>query len=173
MKQFFYTLVFLLFAGPLVGQTQLDWSSHGQDNYGIKAPAEWTFDNSGLMGTKFLLMSPLVDSTDDFSENINLIVQDVSESSLSVEQFALFSLELVKKMVNDVEVVKSELEKNDGMEHYHVEYTGQQGEYKLHWVQYLYLNEGKAYILTGVARQETSDQYVGILNKIMSTFSFK
>ncbi|MBC8172388.1 MAG: hypothetical protein H7X71_00660, partial [Chitinophagales bacterium] len=49
------------------------WKTLKEKNYSIQYPSTWELDQSGQMGTSFILFSSLEEKEDQFMENINLI----------------------------------------------------------------------------------------------------
>ena len=67
------------------------WLTLEEDNYRVNYPAGWEKDTSGKMGTIFIFLSPLSDSTDVFRENVNLMMGDLNGVSMSFDEFTTLS----------------------------------------------------------------------------------
>jgi len=138
-----------------------------QANYKITYPDTWSLDKSGIMGTKFLLFSPVEDAQDNFRENVNLVVEDVSaHKAIDLDQFMAASKSQIKSMISGAEIISSE---NLG-EYSKMLFSGQQGIYNLKFEQHVYLKDGFAYILTFTAKEDAFDEYSKTAEEIMSTF---
>src|SRR5690606_13367283 len=81
-------IIFMLsFFCHMVWAQQTDWKTLSEDNYTIEYPSDWTLDQSGRMGTTFIVMTDLVSADDRFRENINLIIQDLSASPMTLSEY--------------------------------------------------------------------------------------
>jgi hypothetical protein len=58
-----------------------------KNTYIIEYPKSWRPDTSKIMGTDLFLFSPLENENDKFSENINILIQDLGEQNITLEQY--------------------------------------------------------------------------------------
>jgi hypothetical protein len=79
-------IVFTSIFSNIIAQTESEWNSIDDSKYFINYPSDWELNNSGLMGTSFILFSPVSSSQDNFRENINLLVQDLSQYDLNLDK---------------------------------------------------------------------------------------
>ena len=63
------------------------WLTLTTEEYSIQYPADWEIDESGNMGTKFYLFSPVTSDQDQLRENVNLLTQDLSEYKMTLDEF--------------------------------------------------------------------------------------
>ena len=90
----------------LYGQTK-DWNTFKKDSYTIDYPKDWELDESGQMGTSFILFSPLTSQKDQFRENVNLLVQDLTGYNLDLDKYVEISEEQVKTLITDGKIIES------------------------------------------------------------------
>ena len=77
-------------------QADAGWKSFSQANYSIKYPATWELNQSGQMGTAFILFTPKESEKDDFRENINLLTQDLSGRNIDLSKYTEISESQIK-----------------------------------------------------------------------------
>ena len=129
-------------------QQSSNWKTHANKDYKIEYPTTWELNTEGLMGTSFLIFSPLEGPEDDFRENVNLFIQDLQGAKISMEEYVKLSEDQLASVINDYKPNFSKSKKQNGHDIHHISYFGKQGIYDLEFEQQIYLTEGKAYILT-------------------------
>src|ERR1700739_55725 len=67
------------------------WKTIDEDSYSIKYPADWTSDETGWLGTEFILSSTLESDSDTYKENVNLVTQDLSQQKLDLDKYTEIS----------------------------------------------------------------------------------
>lgn len=153
----------------LWGQTA-DWNSHENKNYSIEYPKDWELDESGQMGTSFILFSSLSSQRDLFKENVNLLVQDLTGYNLDLEKFVEVSEDQIEKMLSNGKIIESERVPMETLSYHKVIYSGKQGEFDLKFEQYYWVVEDRAYVLTFTCEEDQFDTYKPIGEKILNTF---
>lgn len=138
----------------------------------IEYPNDWTNQKS-LMGTTLFIASPLESEKDGFSENINLVVEDLHGAEMTVDEYAEFTKAQIEALITNSNILKAEKMTFQERDAYTMEYTGQQGQYKLHWKQVYFIEKGKAYILTYTAEGDKFATYLPIADKIIQSFKYQ
>ncbi|NQY04911.1 MAG: hypothetical protein HRT68_01605 [Flavobacteriaceae bacterium] len=143
-----------------------------KSDYTISYPKTWQIDQSDRL-TEFYLFSKLEDQNDHFSENMNLITQNLIGMNINLDQYTEISINQIKKFFND-KILKVEKHKNKaGQEYYEVIYTGKQEGTSLTFMQYNFLKNGKAYVLTFTAETDKFDAYKDVVYKTFNSFRIK
>lgn len=169
-KRLLLGTIILLLHPALHGQAE-DWNTIKKDNYSIDYPKDWELNESGLMGTSFILLSPLSTQTDQFRENINLLVQDLKKHNLDLDAYVEISERQIMTMITNGQILESERVTNQGLEYHKVIYTGTQGKLSLKFEQYYWvIREDKAYVLTFTCEEAQFDAYKFTGEKIMNSF---
>lgn len=150
-----------------------DWNSISEDKYEIKYPPNWEVNRSGQMGTSFILLSPLSNGADNFKENVNLLIQDLTGYELSLEQYVEISEGQIKTMVTEGEIILSEPKQIGNNEYQKVIYTGKQGIFNLKFEQYYWVVDKQAVILTLTCKEDEFDKYQKIGEEILNSFKMK
>lgn len=150
-----------------------NWTTLKGDNYAIQHPSNWDVDKSGQMNTSFFLFSPIENEIDDFRENINLIIQDLTGYDLTLEQFTELTESQVKTLITNANMISSETVERDNRTYQKMIYTGSQGVYNLQFEQFFWVIDNKAIILTLTCKEDAFNSYRKLGEKIMHSFKYK
>lgn len=150
-----------------------NFTKYKKKNYSIEYPENWTLDKSETMGTTFILFAPLESSTDIFRENVNLIIQDLKKMNINLDQFVKISEEQVKPILLESTSLETKRVKNGDTEYHRFVYASSQGALKLKVLQFCWVVDEKAYILTFSAELNKYNEYKDIAEKVLSTFVVK
>ncbi|MGB0840179.1 MAG: hypothetical protein ACPGXL_08565 [Chitinophagales bacterium] len=149
------------------------WGNLAGQGFTIQYPTDWDIDISRAMNTNFILFSPIDSPQDPFRENVNLIIQDLSDYDFTLEQYAVLSTEQIKTMITDGKIIVNE-QKGVGEKAYQkVIYSGKQGMFDLQFEQYYWVINKKAYVLTLTCTIDQFDNYQEIGEAIMDSFEIK
>jgi hypothetical protein len=152
---------------------QKGWKGIDNSKYSIQYPENWDVDNSGQMGTSFFLFSRQTSPQDQFKENVNLIIQDLSAHNINLDQYVEISVDQIKTMITNGNLLTSERVNRNNTEFHKVIYTGDQGVYKLKFEQYFWVTNKNAYVLTFTCEVAQFDTYKEIGEKILNSFVIK
>src|SRR5579862_6208719 len=97
--RFFESLVLLLLFSAVGYSQEGNWRLLDQPEYTQSYPSGWSLDQSGKMGTKFILFSGKIDN--GFSDNLNLLIQDLNGSGLDLDKYVILSEGQVKTMITN------------------------------------------------------------------------
>lgn len=144
-------------------------------NYSIQYPPDWELDKSGKLGSTFFLFSPIENDADQFKENINLLIQDLRGSDITLDKFVEISEGEVKAMGAKATLLESKRMKNTSLEFHKMLYSAEQGQgmYRLQFEQYYWVIKERAYILTLTCEESKFSEYKERGEKILNSFSFK
>ena len=149
---------------------QTEWKTISENNFKIEYPDNWELNKSGQMGTKFILFSKLSNSTDKFRENVNLIIQDLTGSNITLDKYVEISENQIKTLVVNGRIIESKRISDKEFEYHKMIYTGKQGVFDLKFIQYYWVIDNKAFVLTFTAEINEFDNFVQIGEKIMNSF---
>lgn len=153
--------------------TKADWKTFGKENYFIQYPNEWELNESGAMGTSFILFSSLESDKDQFRENVNLLIQDLSGHAIDLDKYTEISEGQIKTMITHSQLLLSKREKEGSEEYHHLLYTGDQGIFQLQFEQYYWVRDNKAFVLTFTCEQSKIKEYKETGAAILHSFRFK
>jgi len=156
-------------------QTQIEipenWSVLSESDFSIHYPDSFELDTSGQLGLNFILFSNPTSEKDLFLENINLVVQDLTGNSMNLDQFVEVSEEQIRNYFIGGNIVNSErTNENSKRERHRIVFTGKQEQFDLKFLQYYWIANGKAYILTLTAEANQFEKYLPVSEQVMNTF---
>lgn len=166
----------LLFSKLLLAQESTSnaaWKTLESEEYSIQYPSTWELNKSGLMGTAFIFLSQPEGPSDDFRENVNLVVQALNGQKVSMDQFVQLTKNQLEVMINDVNILYDERLEKAGMDYHRMIYTGTQDGFNLKLEQYYFLANDKVYVLTLTCKIVDFEDYAEIGEKIMGSFELK
>lgn len=132
--------------------------------YSISIPKDWLFSESDP-GTEFIVTSPLSTKPNDmFAENVNLMVQMVGNMSMD-EYMNLTKKQFAGMNVSDLRIVDVKGKKE-------LEYSFKYGGSELKVLQYLWLENRKAYILTYTDMKAAFEMHIKLGRRILNSFKF-
>lgn len=149
------------------------WKSISDNTYSINYPDNWVLNTSGQMGSSFILFTPLSSKQDQFRENVNLIIQDLTGHNLDLDKYVALSENQIKTMVTNGEIIESKRITTGNLDYQKVIYTGKQGLFNLKFEQYFWVIGNKAFILTFTCEESQFDNYQATAEKIMNSFKIK
>jgi len=163
-------LIALLFFTGIYAQEQ---KSLSEKEYSISYDDTWSLTQNGELGLSFVLKAPLEDEQDRFQENINLMVQDISNHDLDLAAYTEISLDQIKNMISGSELLSSSVKSNGEVTYQEVIFIAPNGSYRLKFMQHYFLTDKKAYILTYTAEVKNYERYVKSAKEIMKSFRTK
>jgi hypothetical protein len=150
-----------------------DWKILDQASYSIQYPSTWESNQSGQLGTSFVLFSPLENEQDKFRENINLIIQDLTGKDIDLNKFTEISENQVKTLITNSNLIQSIRISTDTMEYHKLIYTGDQGAFHLKFEQFYLVVDNKAWVITFTTEQTKFESYQELGEKILNSFKLK
>jgi hypothetical protein len=138
------TILLLIIANLAISQSKenvslnQNWKTLNTQSFQINYPHDWELDESGKMGTSFFLYSPLTSSDDKFTENVNMMFQDLTQYNLNLEQFVDLSKKQVADMLTDGKIDSHEVIERNGQTIHKLKFFGKQGILNLQFLQYYF-----------------------------------
>ncbi|WP_281227228.1 PsbP-related protein [Flavobacterium aquiphilum] len=140
-----------------------------RNGYFIRYDASFRLDESGKNGVEFYLFTPTKPG-DDFSENINLMIQDLGVLKYDLDQFVAISEKQIKA---SGKLIESTRKKTDGQEYQILIFEAKFNGLDLKFLQYDFVKNDKAYVLTFSAKQSEFENYRKEIEKVMNTFKLE
>jgi hypothetical protein len=125
-------------------------------------------DESGKNGSTFFLYTKKTNSKDDFVENLNLIVQNLDGMNIDLDKFVSISDNQIKTNGNLIES-KRILCKN--IEYQRYVFEGKMNNFDLKFLQFDFVKNNKAYVLTYTAKKEDFETYLPQMEESMNSFT--
>ncbi len=148
------------------------WILLHEKGYSLQYPQDWTLDQSRQSGTSFIVLSQPSSPDDQFRENVNLLIQDLNGLNMDLDNYTEISLDQVKMMLTNGNIIESVRRKGNGVEFQKVVYSGDQGVFKIYCEQYYRVKDKKAYVLTLTCETDQLDSYKEIGEQILNSFKF-
>ena len=170
MKLVSFIILFINFS--IYSQTT-DWKTLNNNEFSINYPKNWELNSSGQMGTRFIIFSQLTDKNDQFKENVNLIIQDLTGYDFDLNKYVELSENQIKTMITESNILINKRITKNKKEYQKIIYTGRQGVYDLKFIQYYWLENNKAYVLTFTAEVNEFTKFKKTSENILNSFKLK
>jgi eukaryotic-like serine/threonine-protein kinase len=168
------TLVGIVTLGILFVEKDPSLEPYNIESYGIsiQRPKTWQPEErpDRITGNVVKFVSPLVNNNDQYLENVNLVIQDLSENRSTLEQFTPFRLDVIKQSSPNIKIIQEGQQKLANREAYQVTYTLQEDGASLERLQIWTVKDRKAYILTYTAEPEQYATYLPTVKQMMNSF---
>ncbi|HAA10975.1 MAG TPA: hypothetical protein DCE41_04440 [Cytophagales bacterium] len=146
-------------------------TTYQTDDYTIEYPANWALDTTGTMRSAFIVLNPISNWSDDFRENVNLLIQDLSGQGVTLDSFVEITESQVQRMVPEGKLIASD--RIEGELPYHqMTYSGILSGQYLAIRQYFWVIEEQAYVLTFTCKLADQEKYAELGERILSSFRF-
>ncbi len=165
--------LFLLLPFALISQTNPEWKTLSSLYFTILYPATWQLDQSDVSQSSILFYSPLESSDDQFKENVNILIKDLSATYTDIKKFAEQSENQIKAMITNANILESNQVKLGKKTYHKIIYVGDFGPFHLKYEQYYYVEADKAYVLTFTSEQDKYESFKAIGEKILDSFTIK
>jgi len=142
--------------------------SNEEYSFKLSYPKEWTkYDDA--MGTLVAFVAPKDGENDPFSENINVVVQDLSSQTVTLDQYVQASEEEIKQYISNADIISSKKTKLGENNAYKLVFSGEQGIYRIKWMQIYVVKNNFAYVFTFTAEDSQYDKYISQVEEIMNS----
>ena len=166
MKQFLILTLFLCIANlNLQAQEYTD----PVRKFTIKYPETWAKTE---IATGVYFASPLDNELDSFAENVNIIIQDLSNNKMSLEHYTELSLKQVKDMFANAKIESKKETTLAGQKAvelvWKMDYAGKSLKLKQYW----FIKENQAYVFTFTATEITFPKFEAMAMASIKSFRF-
>ncbi|WP_197056102.1 PsbP-related protein [Flavobacterium gilvum] len=152
-----------------ISQPDKDTKELSGKGYSIQYDSSFRLDESGRNGTEFYLFTPTAPG-DDFSENINLIIQNLGVLKYDLNQFITLSEKQIEANGKLIESVR----KNENGQEYHILiFETKMNGFDLKFLQYDFVKNDKAYVLTFSAKKDEFENHRKSIEKVMNSFGLE
>ncbi len=140
----------------------------------IKYPSEWT-KSEGISGLTVAFLSPIESSSDNFRENLNVIVGNFTQS-MTLDEYIDFSINQLKKEITDFSIIDSSATTLAGNPAHKIIFTGtisgksgNQGQF-LKWMQVYTIKNNRSYVITYCAEVNKHSYFLDTIQKMINSF---
>lgn len=163
------TIVFFL---TFTVKAQNEKKVYETDIFSIKYPVEWELTTETDNQALFYIKSPLDSDTDEFSENINLITQNLEGMKISLDFYVKENIKGIATIPNG-KVLSNKREKRGNEEYHILVFKGRMNNLDLKIQQVYAIKNEVAYILTFTTTEEKYEQFEEIGTEILNSFKLK
>lgn len=149
------------------------WVKYSDSDYVISFPRGIKIEFNGAPGTRLMLITELENPKDSFRENIGLMSEINTNPHTKLEHYVTASQVKLNELINNFTLIESTRTKINGVETHKLVYSGRQGAYAIKWEQYIFLINGKAFILTYTSEFSSFGKFIDTFEKIASSLTFK
>ena len=149
--------------------SQLD-KSYSRPEYSIDYPQKWTLDTSKKLGDAIFFYSPFENAQDDFSENVNLMIQNLAGQNINLSSYKIITEKQIATMAVNGKLIKSIIEKTAKGDRYFVEYLMTMNNKDLHIKSICYIKSNFAYLATFTTKTGTFEKYKKTGTEILDSF---
>ncbi len=167
-----FTFAFLHFA-VVAQKAKSDLNTHSNESFSISYPIDWELKTDGATGVQFYVLSPLTSKEDLFRENVNVLTQDLKGQGIDLAQYASISEGQIPEMIPEGKIFESETKKSKAGTYHRIGFSGIQNDVLLTFLQYYFVKDEKAYVLTLTCEAGEYETYKGQGEKILASFRFK
>lgn len=173
MKKILFLIILVINLNAFGQIKESSWKTIDESTYSIRYPENWELNISKTMGTSFILLSQQTSSEDKFRENINLSIQNLEGYNLNLDAYVAISEEQISKMVTNGIIIESKRLNTNNTEFQKIIFTGKQGLFQLKFVQYYFIKDEKAYVLTFTCEEIQYEKYNIMVEQILESFLLK
>jgi hypothetical protein len=141
-----------------------------KNGYTISYPSYLRADETTMNGSDFFLFTEKTDPQDNFVENINLVVQNLATLNIDLDKFVDIT---TGQISTRGKLLESKRHVRNGTPYHVLVYEGNFDGLPLKFLQYDFVKNDKAYILTYSAKKDAFDIYFVELAKVMNSFNLK
>lgn len=136
----------------------------------IDYPSNWQIVED-LMGSIVAFFTPLEDASDNYRENVNVVVQDLKDSPMTLEEYSEFSVNQLKEEINALKIIEplSSATLSNFPAH-KIVYNGVLEKIKLKYMQIWAIKSNIAYLVTYIAENNHFKDYINIIKQIVNSF---
>jgi len=149
-----------------------NWETLSKQKYSIQYPSNWELDQSGKIGTSFILFAPIANKN-EFRSTINLMIQDLGNQKMNLNQYMTLALNDIKANSINFNLIENKRINNENGEHHKIINTGNQGGYNLEYEQYYFIKGNTAYVLTFTSEQSKFEKLKETEENILNSFLLK
>ena len=140
-----------------------------KNGYSIVYDSVFRLDESERNGAEFYLFRS-TNQRGDFVENINLMIQNLETLKYDLDQFTTLSENQIKASGKLIESVRK---KSGGQEYQIIIFEGNFNGLDLKFLQYDFVKDNKAYVLTFSAKRNEFENFRKEAEKVMNSFKLQ
>ena len=168
-------VVLFIFLFVMLINRDFHYKNYKNNGYGfqIKYPDDWML-KEGFMGSSVIFVSPLENAMDLTPESLNVTIQDISASPMSLEDYTALTVEQMKMMFKEnIEILEDVDVTLAGQPGHRFVYLAKGPNSKMRYMHEWTLKGTSAYQITFGAVDSQYDARQPQVNKMLSSFRLK
>ncbi len=154
-------------------EIQKDWTMLDTEEYTIKYPHTWLLNNTGYMGTSFLLISKQTSIRDFYQENVKLVKDTLESNSIGLEKYVQNEMSRLKKEFPNFKILQGPFETEIDTSKMTLSYTGSEENMHVFIESQYQLKDSIVYQLTFSSKYRELKRYKPTGEGILKSFSLK
>lgn len=139
-------------------------------DFDILFPAGWEV-LEGFQGAAILGRSPQEDPQDAFLENLNVVIEKV-DRNVGIDEYFAASLNNMQASLNNFRKLEEGTARVAGQPTRTLIYTHESGQVTMKVLAYLFIRNGRAYVVTGTALPDTFEDYLETFQEVTHSITF-
>ena len=166
-----FAALFVLKSLSLICLTIPGWLTYtdSQNKFTMTYPREWTQEKVGNMAA---FLSPQENFTDSFRENVNLMLQDLSQQPMDLKQYTELTKNQITQMFGDSAILSSGSKTIGGQPAVEMTYNMFNQGHHLKIKQYWFIIGTTAYLFTYTAQPEKFSKFEETALTVINSFKF-
>ena len=161
-------LILILFIESFAFQQKWITYTESINKFTIRYPEEWTQTNNNRLA----FLSPKENDKDQFQENVNIILQDLSKQPMTLDQYTEISKKQIVDNLGSNAIVSLKSLTMAGQQAkefvYDMNYQGKNLKVKQYW----FIKNNTAFLFSYTAESPKFDKYQAIADNIIKSFKF-
>lgn len=144
-----------------------------QAGFSIEYPRDWAY-SPNREGVKVIFFSPIESDFDVFTENVNIVVQDISSKPMNVEQYSERVVRQIRAVFGDhIEIIESMPTYFANRQGYRMVFQVKGDPQSMRMLMVWTVDGDWAYQLTYTAQPDTYTYYMEDVQKMMDSFRIR
>ncbi len=136
--------------------------------FSVIIPSDYTM-NTDSKDVIVSFISPQENEADTFAENFNILTTQLPEN-MTLDDYKDSGLSYLQAQVENSKIISVDSIELDSVPAYKIIHTGKQNNNDMQWEQVVTIKDGRAYVLSFVARQDTFADYSNDFDNIVNSF---
>jgi hypothetical protein len=128
----------------------------------------WTVEEPERENVIVLFSSPLEGSWDTFQENVNIVVEPLSEP-MTLDDYTELSINQLEQSIEDFQITEEASATLAGNPAYKIVFAGKMEQYSMKWMQIWTIKDDKAYIITYTALLSQYPIFLGTVQHMVNS----
>jgi serine/threonine-protein kinase len=165
------TIPFMTTQGIATPNPPSGYKRYQNEIYGVYTfySPDWTAEED-VMGSVVAFYSPRESDNDVILDNVNIIIEDLTELPASFNEYSEEFLNQIKQFITNANIISTSETTLSGNRAGKFIFTGTQGTMNLKFLQVWAVIENKIYVLTYTADVNTFDKFLPLGKQIINNF---